>query len=88
MAGVQTPCPWQLSLLSAKSIPFPSWEEKCLAEKCVSAPSRTPAHTYKFWLTSILFFKESDIFFLFCFITNKNKKIKKKVAIFFSASFS
>lgn len=81
------PPPAANSLLSAKSIPFPGREEKeekCSAEKCVSAPSHAPAHTYKFWLTLVLFFKDS-----FFFVTNKNKnKTKKKVAIFFSVSFS
>lgn len=58
------PPPAANSLLSAKSVPFPGREEKCLAKKRVSAPSRAPAHTYKFWLTLILFFKDSNFFFL------------------------
>lgn len=80
------PPPAANSLLPAKSVPFPGQEEECSAEKRVSAPSCAPAHTYKFWLTLILFFKDSN--FLFCFVMNKNKKKKKKVAIFFSVSFS
>lgn len=79
------PPPAAKSFLPAKGVPFPSWEEKHSAEKCLC--SFPCPHLEILADFNFCFLKDSN-FFLLPIKMKIKKKTEKKVAIFFSVSFS
>lgn len=80
-AGVYTPTSSKESFTCQKKVPFPCWEEKHSAEKCLC--SFPCPHLEVLADFNFCFLKDSNFFLLPIKIKIKKKEIKKKVAIFF-----